>query len=246
MKKVSIMLLAALAVLFAFTACPAEPDPEPATQDEIDNLAAFIAFFGHDRVLVDLDALVDTAETDPATLKLTKDPEVTETSVVFTLKATDYDYDGKATTSPTLFPRLASGEYTLTLTGTTSEDGKTFTAESYKFDSANGIKFEMAADADKFFDDYTSVTAVLTGVKGDFVDDAAADTAKKEGLKLTVADGKVTGVVEPKTGAEFGMPGEGTITINDHAVSLTALATAVEDFTKTALEAFEAAQGGDQ
>ena len=92
---------------------------------------------------------------------------------MFTLKATDYDYDGKASTSPTLFPRLASGEYTLTLTGTTSEDGKTFTAESYKFDSANGIKFEMAADADKFFDDYTSVTAVLTGVKGDFVDGVA-------------------------------------------------------------------------
>lgn len=246
MKKISIMLLAALAVLFAFTACPAEPDPDPATQDEIDNLAAFIAFFGHDRVLIDLDALVDATETDPATLKLTKDPTVTSTSVVFSLKATDYDYDGKASTYPTLYPRLASGEYTLTLTGTTSEDGKTFTAESYTFDSANGIKFEMAADANEFFDDYSSVTAVLTGVKGDFVADTAKETATEKGLELTVADGKVTGVVDPKTGAKFGMPGEGTITINDHAVSLTALATAVEEFTDAAQAAFEAAQGGNQ
>ena len=243
MKKVSIMLLAALAVLFAFTACPAETKLEPATQEEIDNLAAYLAFFGHDRVLNDLSTIV----TDPngvTGLKLTKQ-EVSDTSVVFTLKATDYDYDGHADAEDAaMYPRLASGEYTLTFTGTTTKDTNTFTATSYKFDSANGITFEMAADANEFFDDYTSVTAVLTGVTGDFVEDEDAkepsDTADEYVLTIS-ADGK-TVTAAPNNGTEFGMPTTGTIAIGEHAVDLTALKTAVKEFKEAAIAAAGDAQ----
>ncbi len=230
MKKVSIMLLAALAVLFAFTACPAETKLEPATQEEIDNLAAYLAYFGHDRVLIDLNAVVSESDEAPATLKL-KGNEATETSVVLTLEAKDYDYDGNAD-NVAQFPRLATGEYTLTFTGTTEKG--TFTASSYKFDSANGITLEMdtAAVADlKKFDD---VKVVLTGVTGDFVKDAATEPAEKLGLKLTVANGKVTAVNDAKNGAEFGLPTAGTIAIGEHVVGLSDLKTAVKEFKEAA------------
>ena len=226
MKKISIMLLAALAVLFAFTACPAETKLEPATEAEIDNLAAYLAAFGHDRVLNDLNTIVTDAD-GVTGLELTKQ-EVSDTSVVFTLKATNYDFDGKA--GDANFPRTASGDYTLTLTGTTAE-GK-FTASSYKFDSANGITLKMASDAAATLKDVDDVTVVLTGVTGDFVVDAAATSATKKGLELTVADGKVTAVSNPENGAEFGVPSAGTIAIGEHAVDLSDLKTAIADLIK--------------
>ena len=229
MKKVSIMLLAALAVLFAFTACPAETMLEPATQEEIDNLAAYLAAFGHDRVLNDLNTIV-TDENGVTGLELTKQ-EVSATSVVFTLKATDYDFDGKA--GDPAYPRTATGDYTLTLTGTTA--GGKFTASSYKFDSANGITLEMAADAATALKSVDDVTVVLTGVTGDFVADTDADAedgTPMNKVELTVSEGKVTAVANPKNGAEFGVPTAGTIAIGEHAVDLTDLKTAIADLIK--------------
>ena len=209
MKKVSIMLLAALAVLFAFTACPAETKLEPATQEEIDNLAAYLAAFGHDRVLNDLNTIV-TDENGVTGLELTKQ-EVSATSVVFTLKATDYDFDGKA--GDPAYPRTATGDYTLT----------------------NGITLEMAADAATALKSVDDVTVVLTGVTGDFVADTDADAedgTPMNKVELTVSEGKVTAVANPKNGAEFGVPTAGTIAIGEHAVDLTDLKTAIADLIK--------------
>lgn len=236
MKKISIMLLAALAVLFAFTACPAETKLEPATEAEVDNLAAYLAFFGHDRVLNDLDTIVKNATgVDGLELKETK---VESTSVVFTLKATDYDYDGhKDAEDAAMYPRLASGEYTLTLTGTT--DASTFTATSYKFDSANGITLEMDTDAVEDLKDYDAVTVVLTGVTGDFVkdDDAKQDSDTADEYVLTISEDGESVTAAPNNGTEFGMPTAGTIAIGEHAVDLTALKTAVKEFKEAATEA---------
>ena len=241
MKKVSIMLLAALAVLFAFTACPADTKLEPATQEEIDNLAAYLAFFGHDRVLNDLNTIV-TGEDGVTGLELTKQ-EVSDKSVVFTLKATDYDYDGHTgAEDAAMYPRLASGEYTLTLTGTTN--GTTFTATSYKFDSANGITLEMDTAAVDDLKEYDAVKVVLTGVTGDFVEDEDAkepsDTADEYVLTIS-KDGK-TVAAAPNNGTEFGMPTTGTIAIDEHAVDLTALKTAVKEFKEAAIAAAGNAQ----
>ena len=246
MKKISIMLLAALAVLFAFTACPGENEVTPASEAEVENLAAYVAGFGHVRVLTDIDALLN-GNFEGTTLAYQTGKTATlnsdKTELTVELVADDYDFDGKESQESApiskYFKRLASGSYTLTFVGKMNADGKRFEATGYKLDSANGIALSMDEGVDEtLFGDVTDVTLVVSGAKGSFKAYNDTSTGKTLNFTVTEAEGKTsfdlvdTSYRGDTTRVVFGDLSEGTLTIGGKSVAVADLNKAVEKLTK--------------
>ena len=247
MKKVSIMLLAAL-MLFAFVACE-ENKGTPASEAEVENLAAYVAGFGHVRVLTDIDALLN-GEFEGKTLAYQTGKTATlnsdKTELTVELVADDYDFDGKESQESApiskYFKRLASGSYTLTFVGKMNADGKTFEATGYKLDSANGIALSMDEGVDEtLFGDVTDVTLVVSGAKGSFkayTDGTTTSTGNTLNFTVTDSEGKTsfdlvdTTYRGDATRVVFGDLSEGTLTIGGKSVAVADLNKAVEKLTE--------------
>ena len=238
MKKISIMLLAALAVLFAFTACPGENEVTPASEEQVDTIAQYLSAFGYDRVLLDLNTLMGgTGSVTGLKLAATNGITVTDDAITIQLEATDYDFDGHIKDSDPDFPRTVSGDVTLVLSGEKKSE-TSFEATDYAFTSADGVTFEMdakiASDELKAVDD---ITVVLDGVKGKFVVDAEGETLQNKSLAITLANGKATAIHDPKNAGEFAFPTTGPMKVGEATVDLSALKTAVFELKDAAAEA---------
>ena len=231
MKKI-IAIIASIAVLFGFVACDNGSVPS-ASDEEYRTLGAYLADFGHQRVLDDIDTLFSGGKVDGLELA---DKRVEDGSIRLSFRAENYDFDGHIDAADKAFyPRLASGEFTITLEGRMDKDS--FLAEGYVFSSPSGVSFSMADHADQRLKAFGSITAVLSDAGGSFV--SAADGSKSplrisvSGETIDIDDSSVEGAGRVK----FGNLDSGTVTVNSHAVDFTELMEEIKDLQEEFAEA---------
>ena len=173
-------------------------------------LISYITSFGHDRIMDDLTRLIKdgsqfNSERDGLiTLTNRESMAVTDgTTLVLEFNTENYDWDGKA--GNISYNREVSGDFTLTLTGTT--DSNTFKATGYEFD---GTGLEITNEGNM-----PPMTVSLTDVKGTFVSAKLGNDPKPLNITLngtTPADTDWENETGKKT--YFSLPSEGTISAN--------------------------------
>ena len=230
MKKI-IAIIASIAVLFGFVACDNGSVPS-ASDEEYRTLGAYLAAFGHQRVLDDIDTLFSGGKVDGLELA---DKRVEDGSIRLSFRAENYDFDGHIDAADKAFyPRLASGEFTITLEGRMDKDS--FLAEGYVFSSPSGVSFSMADYADQRLKAFGSITAVLSDAGGSFVSAAGSKSPLRisvSGETIDIDDSSVEGAGRVK----FGNLDSGTVTVNSRAVDFTELTEEIKDLQEEFAEA---------
>ena len=230
MKKISIMLLAAL-MLFAFVACEDNKET-PASEAQVADLAAYVDQFGHKAAVIDIDTML-------LALEEVSDESATVASVDSTLvfdktnsswgdKEIKLVFEAKNHEIDAPDYRTVSGDITLTLKGETKPSK--FEAATYTVD-ASSLKFSLTEEGkkDNGLKDLEDMTVAISGLTGKFVtvgaDNKTTDTPLEISATAQTTSDNYKAFIsnDVKNAAKFGFPTAGTIKIGDATVALDAL-----------------------
>lgn len=219
MKKIAILLIAAIAVLAGCKEAPAvdiEPETETATAQDYAVLDGYLSAFGHVRVFGDIDhilkgELVDDEEGVEVQSMVAGDIAFSEDGKTLTipLTLTKYDFDGHRNPedpTPWLYTRIASGKLTLEMSGTT-KDG-VFTADAFAVKDV-----DVTLDVGEV-EGYAKLQLPATAVTAEEITGAfvGSDGYKLTPVTITVTDGKAVAITDVKA-PKFGFMA-GAITVN--------------------------------